>query len=257
MCCGLMPFASPARTDHTCDNAFRSTVRHTIHEGARTSTNLLYNWYASLRAEIAHACEPRRSEHARAVCSAGRSRVQSRALLLRYQNHSFKSAKRRDLVRSNRALCPGRSDWFASLRAEIAHACELRRSEHARAVCSAGRSRVQSRALLLRHQNHSFKSAERRDLVRSNRALCPGRSDWFASLRAEIAHACELKRSEHARAVCSAGRSRVQSRALLLRYQNHSLSSRPRGETSCVRIALVPRPERLVCVVASGDRTCM
>jgi hypothetical protein len=190
MCCGLMPFASPARTDHTCDNAFRSTVRHTIHEGARTSTNLLYNWYASLRAEIAHACEPRRSEHARAVCSAGRSRVQSRALLLRHQNHSFKSAKRRDLVRSNRALCPGRSDWFASLRAEIAHACELRRSEHARAVCSAGRSRV-------------------------------------------------------------------QSRALLLRYQNHSLSSRPRGETSCVRIALVPRPERLVCVVASGDRTCM
>ena len=29
-----MPFASPARTDHTCDNAFRSTVRHTIHEGS-------------------------------------------------------------------------------------------------------------------------------------------------------------------------------------------------------------------------------
>ena len=34
MPCGLMPFASPARTDHTCDNAFRSTVRHTIHEGS-------------------------------------------------------------------------------------------------------------------------------------------------------------------------------------------------------------------------------
>ena len=29
-----MPFASPARTDHTFDNAFRSTVRHTIHEGS-------------------------------------------------------------------------------------------------------------------------------------------------------------------------------------------------------------------------------
>ena len=118
MCCGLMPFASPARTDHTCDNAFRSTVRHTIHEGARTSTNLLYNWYASLRAEIAHACELRRSEHARAVCSAGGSRVQSHALLLRHQNHSFESAERRDLVRSNRALRPGWSDWFGLLACE-------------------------------------------------------------------------------------------------------------------------------------------
>ena len=165
MCCGLMPFASPARTDHTCDNAFRSTVRHTIHEGARTSTNLLYNWYASLRAEIAHACEPRRSEHARAVCSAGRSRVQSRALLLRYQNHSFKSAKRRDLVRSNRALCPGRSDWFASLRAEIAHACELRRSEHARVVCSAGRSAVFNRV--------PYYSAFKTTLFRVGRAARP------------------------------------------------------------------------------------
>eukprot|EP00966_Prymnesium_polylepis_P221118 5114816-Prymnesium_polylepis.2 len=42
------------------------------------STNLLYNWFASLRADIAHACELRRSEYARVVCSAARSAVFNR-----------------------------------------------------------------------------------------------------------------------------------------------------------------------------------
>ena len=88
--------------------------------------------------------------------------------------------------------------------------------------------------------------------------LCPGRSDWFASLRAEIAHACELRRSEHARVVCSAGRSAVFNRVPYYSATKTTLFRVGRAARPCAfKSRFVPRPERLVWVVASVNHRCM